>query len=240
MNLVPRMTVTLLLFIAACKDKQSNKNQPTGATPGGSAPAAAPASSAAPTVPTGSTGTPRAGAAPAFGCFAWSATAKAAACVAGVRMSGDTRYTLHYLDGKTHEVTLPDPIDDKTAAAVNATLASAGYQPISGDVKPLTAGAPLAVGKDATLSFTATQTDPGGDNQPPTMKHEVSATCAGNTTPVHENEHEGGTAKVTVRMIGGHAVIEIATHIGREGESGDILEAAVVDMATCAVIRTPA
>ena len=104
--------------------------------------------------------------------------------------------------------------------------------------KSLDETAPLDVGKGVTLAFAKQETDPGGDNAPPTMKHTVTAKCAGKDVVVLESEHEGGEAKVRVQSTADQATVIMDTHIAREGEIDDITETATLDLATCAVTKS--
>lgn len=104
--------------------------------------------------------------------------------------------------------------------------------------KALDDTAPLDVGKGVTLTFAKKETDPGGDNAPPTMKHTVTAKCGGKDVVVLDSEHEGGEAKVRVGSTADKATVIMDTHIAREGEIDDLTETATLDLATCTVTKS--
>ena len=132
--------------------------------------------------------------------------------------------------------------DDKKAAPATETAAKPAEttpQPAAAPVdKPLDDTAPLDLGNGVTLSFTKKQTDPGGDNAPPTMKHTVTAKCGGKDVVVLDSEEEGGEAKVRVQSAAGKATVSMDPHLAREGEIDDITETATLDLATCAVTKS--
>lgn len=85
-----------------------------------------------------------AGAPPALGCFAWSATPPSVACVTGDDSSRRLQF-MNVLDIKSIE--LGTTIDAATAANVNELLAKDGYRPLHDESrKHVTPNAPLSIG----------------------------------------------------------------------------------------------
>jgi hypothetical protein len=233
--------LAVLALACGCKGKEPTSSPPAGsAGSGGEAkkPETAPVAGAV-KLPAGAP----------FGCFAWSVSEKAVACVLGDRGTASTEVSLALLGEKPQLLHLaksegagaaPVPIADAHIKAANDALASGGYAPIPGESKPLAAGASLDLGQGVSLTFTEKQTSPGGDNQPPTLSHKVTAKCAAGEQTVLEDTTEGAETSVTVRALGEYALVEQETHIAREGEIADSYAAAVIALGTCKVIAPPA
>ena len=231
-----RLAFYALAVLAAC----GGKKEPPSGTPSGPGTGSASASgrpvadaAAAPAAPAAQL---TAGAAPALGCFAWSASRKAAACVTGSISNGEPELYIEYVGaGASPGLELSKTFAAAGITAVNESLAREGFSPLSGNDDALTAGKPLPVGSSLSILWTRTQTDPGGENQPPTHKNDLVATCNGKPVPLLTVEAEGDNPRPSVRSIGGHALISLHVNIGREGEQADQFSAAVLDTASCAV-----
>lgn len=160
------------------------------------------------------------------GCFAWSASTKALACVVGSRIDGKpAKIGVSFLGGGGSPVSFSDPVGEPTASAVSATLAKEGFEPITGDVQSLTVGTPLQVGA-ATLVW---ETKPG--------MNIVNATCGDKSGEVVSNSGENRTAAVTARAVGDHVVVEMTVTLTGEGATGKVLYASVLDATSCEAIE---
>lgn len=175
---------------------------------------------------------------PRLGCMAWSSRLHAAACVTGERTWSGT--TLAFVvvgaespEGAEHEsIDLDQTVEESIAARANEILARDGYAPLTAARVDVAAGKPTEVA-GITVSFTSTETDPGGENQAPTMRNVVEVRCRGAARRVFEDEAEGHDAKVATRTLDGRVLVEVSTSIALEGEYGEAFEAFVVDPATC-------
>lgn len=175
---------------------------------------------------------------PRLGCMAWSSRLHAAACITGERTWSGT--TLAFVvvgaespEGAEHEsIDLDQTVEESIAARANEILARDGYAPLTAARVDVAAGKPTEVA-GITVSFTSTETDPGGENQAPTMRNVVEVRCRGAARRVFEDEAEGHDAKVATRTLDGHVLVEVSTSIALEGEYGEAFEAFVVDPATC-------
>jgi hypothetical protein len=180
-----------------------------------------------------------AGATPALGCFAWSPSRKAAACVTGSISNGDPELFVEYVGaGAPPGLELSKAFDAAGLAAVNEALSRDGFTQLAGNDDAVTEGKAFPVGPSASslsILWTRTQTDPGGENQPPSHKNELVATCNGKPVSLLTLEAEGDNPTVSVRTIGAHALVSLHVHIAREGEQADQFSAAVLDTATCTV-----
>ncbi len=226
MKLISGRVLALIVVVGACKGKES----PTGA------------GTAKPTVDTVAdvAAARLATGASTFGCFAWSARLKSAACIIGERTPADGAYRLAFVGGQRPAVKLDAMIDSPTASLVNATLAEDGYAVLAATTTPLTADSPYDLGSGGSLTWSRKQTDAGGDNQPPTHENKVTARCAGATVSVLRDESEGDDPAVTIRTVGDHAIVELTIHVAREGEQSDHVQTAVVDTTSCKVASSVA
>jgi hypothetical protein len=129
------------------------------------------------------------------------------------------------------------PKDEKPAESAKPAEAPAAAAAPAAIDKALAENAPLDLGKGVSVTFTKKETVPQGENQPPTMKHTVTAKCGGKDVVVLEREDEGGDAKVNVKTAGDQATFTMATHIAREGEMLDETDTVVLDLAGCSVTK---
>jgi hypothetical protein len=167
-----------------------------------------------------------------LGCVGWSSKLNAAACFIGTTGLGfDVDVELRYLGAGAPAVKVGDPLEQATADAAHTYLAAEGYvAPSPGTV--LVAGKDHVVG-GATFGWRRDQTEPGGDNPPPTYTDVVTATCGAAKLELLSEETEGGDLEVTVHDQGARLLVVQKMHVGREGESSDHLEAVVLDPKTC-------
>jgi hypothetical protein len=208
-----------LAAVTACKSKQKPEDKPA---PTGSGTAVVAPAIDAPAAPAAKVKVPNP---PVFGCLGWSPTEKAAACVTGTSGMGVEENYEVVFEGSSEPASKLD--------AADATLAKLAIEPFPSPAKGIKAGV-NDLGGGASLVWTAKETDKGGDNQPPTTKHEIVVTCANKkTAEVVNTEIEGSTPTVTVWSVPDHVVIEVNTHIGREGESSETRTAMVLELATC-------
>jgi hypothetical protein len=181
------------------------------------------------------------------GCFGWSASKRAVACVVGTTGLGvggkyavvDVGTAATVLMEVDADHTMPGSIPQLTADNVDALheeLAKGGYAPL--------AGAPQAVTDKQVevngVAFTLTrkQTRPGGHMMPPTEKHTLTATCSGKPIVLEQHEIEGLDLKVHVRAAGtDHVAVEIDGNIGREGERSDTAIAQLFDVKACKGVK---
>lgn len=170
---------------------------------------------------------------PHFGCFAWSAQAQAAACVTGDHGTAGVDQRLAFVGGQAPALPIGAVIDDATAQAADAALATGGYAPLAGAATQLTAGTAAAVGQDVTVLWASQVTDPGGTNVAPTQRNHVTARCGGKDVELFELEGEGYTATVSTRPVGDRTLIEISIAVALEGEYGEKFEAIVLDPTAC-------
>lgn len=173
------------------------------------------------------------GATTPFGCFAHSESTKSFACVTGSRSLGiDPTLELRYLGSPaTADELAEQPLPEARITELDATLARDFYWALDGASTPLTAQ-PLALA-GTTITWKRNQTSPGGDNMAPTF--DDSVTC-GTTAIFESKEGEGIDYKLAVRTVGTLGLLEVTSHVGREGESTDAFEAVVFDTATCAIL----
>jgi hypothetical protein len=226
-------SLLLLSTLSACKEKGQNAAPSPSAPP---APLAAAAPTAVTTVTSARPATLPQGK-PAFGCFAWSAEAKAAACVTGQRGFGvESDVALTYVGSSEKPTKLGSAVDAKTVSAIDDVLARKRYLPLGSDKKVLSAEKPLETGT-VKLTWTERPTRGGGDNEAPHHETKVVAKCAGREVVLLQNEIEGGDPKVSARAVGEHVIVELAINVSREGENSDRFDAFVLDAATCTVSR---
>ena len=231
-----RMTLgTLVMFglavlsTTACKGKR-NEAAGTGsgsatATTDAAPPIDAPARPAMTLAP---------GPTPTLGCFAWSDALKAPACVVGSVLNDAPDLAVEYVGASEPSTKLTEQFDAAGADAVNRILAKHAFTPLTASATTLTAGQAATVGA-VTITWTRTQTAPGGDNQAPTTVDRVVATCRGAEVELAEDEVEGGAATFKAWSIGDRVVVELGLKIAREGEYGEQLEAVMLDAASCTV-----
>ena len=221
-----------LLVLFACKSKSKSSERP------GSAGSAVVAADAAPpkntvTVPAG---------AAQFGCIGWNAATKSVACIGGESAAGDEPHPrIDYVNSAEPrtKLVIEDGKFDDTAAA-NATLAKLGMEALPSPATRITGPVPgdSDLGDGAKLVWADKIKDEGGDNQAPTVLHEVSVTCPNNqSVEILNVEEEGYIVEFNVWSVPGFRVIEEVTHIGREGESRDIRKAMLLELATCKLVR---
>ncbi|MBL9020186.1 MAG: hypothetical protein JNL83_38730 [Myxococcales bacterium] len=203
------------------------KVEPAKTEPAKPAPAAAPIN-----VAKLATGEPR------QGCFAWSASNRAAACVVGFQGTQDRELFLAYV-GTDVRSPLADLVADGTARTENEVLAREGYVAFADKPVDVPPNAKIDAGGSLSLSWSITQTTKGGNNVAPSRKGKVTATCNGKSSVIYEqDEEEGKTFSVTLRTLTSHALVEIKSELGREGEYGHGTHAILIDHATCAVSTT--
>jgi hypothetical protein len=225
MKLGPGLACVLVL-VSGCKGKESRSASGAGAEPPAKAETTAPVAKLDPEAP--------------FGCFAWSASRKAAACVTGYRGTDGARVKLAYLGmggAPTQLVESDEQFDhpgpaEATVAEVNAALAVDGFTPL-GDKQALTEDQAHDLGNGVTVRLTRRLVSEGGDNEAPTHANTITATCKGKDVVMLAAELEGGTPTAWARQIGDHAIVEIQFAIGREGEMSDEHHAAMLDSSTC-------
>lgn len=227
----------LVIALTACGKKDKDAAPATGTAPG-----TAPATGAAPaTVDAAAAPTPPAAGAvalttqtqPTLGCFAWSDKLKAAACFVGTTGLGvDFEVKLHYVGaaGAT-PVAVTETLDQNTVDAANKYLADNGFA-APATPKLLAAGDNTA--GPVTINWTRKQSAPGGDNQPPTYKDTLVATCGAKKLTLLDTETEGGDLTAFATVQGDRVLVVQHMHVGREGESSDTLDATVIDPAACA------
>lgn len=200
------------------------KTEPTKTEPPKPEPAAAPVKAA--TLATGET---------LQGCFAWSAKAKAAACIVGDQESSEREVSLAYV-GTDARTQLADSVDDTTAKKENEVLARDGYVPFTDKAVDVPQGAKTAAGGGLSIAWTIKQTKKGGNNVAPSHAGKVVASCNGKDTTIFEQkEEEGRQFTVSLRTFPTHALVEVKTSLGREGEYGHGTHAFLIDTASCAV-----
>lgn len=169
-----------------------------------------------------------------FGCLAYAESNKTAACITGESGSTEKEFSLEILGGAAAvKVTLAEKIDDAMVAQ---------GKDIGGDYVAFTAPATKLehdkaadLGGGASLKHTVKVKDPGGPNVAPTEEHKVLAICGGKETVVWEVAEEGRQLEVAYRKVSAGALVEITTHLGREGEFASGFEAKIVDPA-CKVL----
>ncbi len=233
----------LVIALTACgkkKDKEPAQTPPppvAAVTDAAAAPATIDAA-AAPTPPAAGAVALTANQQPALGCFAWSDKLRAAACFTGTTGLGvDFEVQLHYVGaaGAT-PVAVTETLDQNTIDAANKYLADNAFAAPAA-ATPITAGKDVTVG-GVTLSWARKESAPGGDNQPPTYKDRLVATCGTKKLTLLDDETEGGDLTVTVHAQGDRVLVVQQMHVGREGESSDTLDAVVLDPAACAPTGT--
>lgn len=234
-----RVLLGLALLGSACSKKDSQQKAAPSAvaakgSEGRAAPLPAPPGGG---VPAGPAAKVAASDDPRTGCFAWSPTLEAAACITGSHtVSAPAELWLGFLGASEPAVKLGAAIDGTVAAAVNATLARGGY--VSLDAYParlLTAGAAMKLGDRTSITWTRTRTAAGGENQPPTHRNTVVVQCNGRDLELVRDETEGDNPEVSVRTVGEHVIVETKIAFAREGELGDDVYAAAIDGVTCEV-----
>jgi hypothetical protein len=235
---------SLVFVLAACKGK---KNEPAAPPPTpGSASAVVVETDAAAAAPPAKVVTIAAGVAN-FGCLGWSRSAKAAACITGESALGEpAKYLLTFLGTEEPQAKITiksegsgeDFYDDLTAA--NAALSKLAVEPFAVDAKDIEPGKTTDLGGGASLTWTAKETVKGGENQPPTMKHLIVVTCANKkTAEVLAIEQDGTNPEIRAWSTPDHVVLDLETHIGREGESRRISTPMMLELATCELDMTP-
>jgi hypothetical protein len=248
-----------LAAVAGCKGKDKQPAPTAGSAAGSAAAGSAAAGSAAGSAAEGSAA---GSAAPAggsellvagqvkAGCFAWSSTKQAAACIVGTSGLGvEVEFSLATVGvaaAKTKLELAPAPEDSGVGAIPHVTPAAAktANEALARDGFVALAGAPQTVTdkpvdlNGVTFALTSKQTDPGGDNMPPTVKHTLTAKCGGKDVVVHEIAVEGLDLTVGVRAPSAdYVIVELGEHVGREGESSDTSRAAVLDVKACKVFK---
>ncbi len=173
------------------------------------------------------------------GCFAWSATKKAAACVVGEQGTADREISLAYV-GTDARSELADSVDDNTAKKENETLAKDGYVAFTDKAVDVVKDTKTDAGGSLSLTWTIKQTKKGGNNVAPSNAGKVTASCSGKDTVIFEQkEEEGRSFTVALRKLGTHALVEVKTSVGREGEYSHGVHAFLIDTASCAVATGP-
>jgi hypothetical protein len=169
-----------------------------------------------------------------LGCFAWSETLPAAACVVGHSGSTGNHTELQFL-GRGAPAALPlvdsglggsTTVDKPHATKADDVLAKHQFKPLADDaVSPLIVKKPKDM-QGATLRFTK--------NPSPL----IVAACNGKTTEVFHTDGEGETATANVRPLGsGFVLVEVSIHTAREGEFDDAFEAVLLDAASCTLVK---
>lgn len=175
---------------------------------------------------------------PTFGCFAWSPSLRAAACVTGTvdRSDGPPKLAVTFVGAASAPVSLTEIVDDAAAKPVDDTLARDGYGALP-EGRQVDAGRPFELGNGASVTVTATETAPGGDNLAPTTKITASVTCGGKQLSLYDDEDEGIGLAVRVHQVGRHVILGLASGQHREGESIDAFEAVLIDTTSCELVR---
>jgi hypothetical protein len=101
----------------------------------------------------------------------------------------------------------------------------------------LTAGQAHAVGGGVSITWTATETAPGGENVAPTTRNLVVARCGGADVDLFRSEGEGERAAVGVQVVGELALIVMRSRVAREGEQTERFDAQLLATSTCLVAR---
>jgi hypothetical protein len=237
-----RHALLVTALLVGCKKKQEAQKQapfdPVASQAVMDARASDPTASAIGSDVEAPTGVLAAGSVQLLGCFAWSSATKTPACIGGMRSNtgGDNEFSLDILDGRK-SIPLTDPIGADTAALHNRGEL-AGFERITVVPGGLTAGKPVEVVKGLTLTLTEQQTKPGGENEPPTKKFTIQATCGKTKAEVFSIEDEGSTVTAATRVLGDVVLVETINNVAREGESFQTAEAARIEVATCKVTRS--
>jgi len=224
-----------------CKGKEESK-PPSSPSPVAAGSAAAPSEPAAPsaTAPAAPAAPPAriATGEPAFGCFAWSPSLRAAACVTGTidRSDGPPKLAVTFVGATSAPATLNETVDDAAAKPIDAALAKDGYAALPPGQK-VEAGKPFDLGRGASVTVTEKETDAGGDNVAPTTKITATLTCGGKQISLYDHEDEGIGLAVHVHAVGSHVILGLASGQHREGESIDAFEAVVLDPSSCELVR---
>jgi hypothetical protein len=230
-----RMIVAALLLATAC-GKGNSKDKPaggTGAAPGtGTAAAGSGTAATPPATPPAAAGAAKveAGKPPPRGCFGWSSTARAAACLTG---SGE--YTMiRFLGSDTPAIPAPATFDASLAAGVNDVLTRGGYTALPA-ATAVEAGKPATMGA-VTLNLSDKVTDPGGENVAPTHALALLASCGGKDVELYTGDVEGGSLVAAARAMGDRIVVEWNLKVAREGEQSETGGAAVLDTTACTAV----
>jgi hypothetical protein len=219
--------LVLALAFTACKSKSKPEDKPEVAS--GTAVVTPP-----PAVDAAAAAAPPAEAVDAkFGCLGWSPASKVAACVTGeTAMGEDPKFQVVFLGGSEPVAKLAD---------AKATITKLGIQPFASPAKEVKLPGKTDLGGGASMVWTSKVTNKGGPNIAPTTKHEVVVTCANKQkAELVKSEEEGSEPALMVWSVPDHVVIEVNTHVGREGESSDTREAMLLELATCKLTKPPA
>lgn len=175
---------------------------------------------------------------PRAGCVGWSATARAAACVIGWRndhAAGESAVSLEWVGSDEVPAELTAAVTAAELDALDAQLVGGGYLAFTGAGTALDPGTPTFVG-GVTVAWTRTETVALGENQPPTHRNLVTATCRDQTLAVSDTELEGDAPTVTARALGDRVLVEVVIGVAREGEYGTHAAAAVIDPTACTIV----
>ena len=211
------------------------KTEPAKAEPAKTEPAVAPPKAEPAVVPATTNAAKLATGETQQGCFAWSESKKAAACVVGDQGTGGNEVQLAYV-GTAARTTLAESVDENTAKKENEVLARDGFVAFADQAVEVPQNTKTAAGGSLSLTWSIKQTTKGGNNVAPSHTGKVTATCNGKDTVIYEQKNvEGTTFEVLLRKLPTHALVEIKTHIAREGEFGHGTDAFLIDTASCAV-----
>jgi hypothetical protein len=250
-----------LVALGACKVKGTDKGESGAAATGSGSGSAVTTGSGSAATPTESTdagaaepsdadarspGAKLLGVAAKFRCIGWSATQKVAACVTGQTMSNEPSvYELHYLGSQEPPTKLDTQgAEDRKTFKPDGFIT--GYKTLDKlEVQSLPETRKIVdkphwteLGKGASLAWDSKQTNKGGPNQPPTVKHSVKVKCGKTSVDVLDSESEGVNPSFHTWNLGDHALIEMTVHTGLEGEHGEEVSALLVELATCKVVRS--
>lgn len=161
-----------------------------------------------------------------LGCFGWSMQLRTAACIVGREDANAKELKLAFI-GAENIASIPLAGD---ASKANDTLEREGFGALKVAPTRLVNRKPKTL-NGATLRFTTIQS-------PEKNHYALLALLNGQSIPLFEQESEGLTVTANVRAIGvDHVLVELASHIAREGEVSDSLDVILLDTATGKVAR---
>jgi hypothetical protein len=142
-----------------------------------------------------------------LGCFAWSASARAAACITGINTHGEGgELQLQYVGSKEPPVTIVGTdtvkLDAATAAKINATLAKHGFTPVGARMKA-ESGIAMVAGK-TTVTATIVPKQKA-------YNFAIKAACGKGTSIYAEEGSDGQTAEFFIRPVGDDLIVELET-----------------------------
>ena len=161
-----------------------------------------------------------------LGCFGWSMQLRTAACIVGQEDANAKDLKLAFI-GAESIASIPLGGD---ASKADETLEREGFGALKVAPTRLVNRKPKTL-NGATLRFTTIQS-------PEKNHYALLALLNGQSISLFEEENEGLTVTAKVRAIGAdHVLVELASHIAREGEVSDRLDVILLDTATGKVAR---